>query len=1014
VPEPPPADLQVDFPFDYAAYVGQGRHIGRLPARALGTPVAIVGAGGSGLTAAYELLRIGCRPIVYEAETSASGPGGRRLGGRMFSLRMAPQDSAVVELGCMRVPESAKLLRQYTDLFGLHWRPFRDDYAADVTPWTVLDVDGVTRAVREITDLYSGDELFRQAHTRWQEALERVGLTALREAVAARDPAGIRRTWGGLVARFETWSFYRFLRDPDGVGLTWDQARLLGTAGVGTAAWDTFYELGVLEVFRLLLATEGGSTHYLHEGLSAVAEAFWTRRTSAPDGRFTSLAEVNGGAPRPRVTALEVGETADEGVVVHSEDGRAEHFPAVVFTPQLHVLETSVEVRPARPGGAAPFGPRLLRAIRRLNYWQSAKTALVTDTPFWTGTSLDGVTLTDRLPRATYTLDYGEPPEPGGRRAVLVLSFTWAKDAVKVGPSTLDERVAVLTRELARVHPEVAEELRRRVARGGACTISWELERNFRGLCRFSRPGEHNYQWDLFAHFMKDFAGAPAVPGEAPNPLFLAGDDTAWSSGWLDHALASGLNAAWGVLRYLGGDTLPDNPGPGDVWGDRLYRPVTAPTAATTSAPDPGSDRADPGPGPGSDRATAATSVQEPAEGRDRLVTAERLWDGERMRSGRAARVLVRDGRFEAVGEDVAPPADAEVVDLPGHTLLAGLIDCHVHVLDEGLNTAPIGTQLLRALPALRDLLANGFTTVRDLGSGDHPGTVDLRDALAAGIVEGPRMVVAPNILSASGGHGDKEPGLTTRFGLRVGTLADGVEQVVNQVRGQARAGADWIKFAASGGFSSPVDSPATVTYGQAEIDALVGAATDLGLPCAVHAFNDEAVRRSVRAGVRSVEHANLAGAETFALLAERGVFLVPTLQVVFHHLDRLDDDGFWADKPGFLRTKFADLAEPLRTSAGLLADSDVTLAFGTDASLVPYDETWREFTAMTRVGISPERALAAATGAAADLLRAPDLGRVRPGCVADLVAVPGDPLADIAVMGGVDFVMQAGVVRRR
>ncbi|WP_433260279.1 amidohydrolase family protein [Actinosynnema sp. CS-041913] len=1004
--EPPPADLQVDFPFDYAAYVADGRRVGRLPTRALGTPVAVIGAGGSGLTAAYELLRVGCRPIVYEAETAASGPGGRRLGGRMHSLRMAPQDSAVVELGCMRVPESAKLLRQYTDLFGLHWQPFRDDYAAGTTPWTVLDVDGVTRAVREITDLYPDDELFRQAHTRWQAALERVGLTDLRQAVAARDLAGIRARWSGLVARFESWSFYRFLRDPGGAGLTWDQARLLGTAGVGTAAWDCFYDLGVLEVFRLLLATEGGGTLHLREGLSAVAEAFWTHRTSTPDGRFTSLAEINDGAPRPGVTALEVGENVDEGVVVHSEDGRSERFPAAVFTPQLHVLETTVDIRPARPDGAPPFGAKLRRAIRRLSYWQSAKTAVVTETPFWTGTSLDGVTLTDRLPRAAYTLDYGEPAEPGGRRAVLVLSFTWAEDAMKVGASTLDERVAMFTRELGHIHPEMADELRRQVAAGSTCTISWELLRNFRGLCRFSRPGEHAYQWDLFAHFMKDFAGTPAVPGEAPNPLFLAGDDTSWSSGWLDHALASGLNAAWGVLRCLGGDTVPGNPGPGDVWDDHLYRPVAPPGSAPDSAPGPAPD-------PEPDRAPAVTEVREPDDSGDRVVTAARLWDGERMRSGRAARVLVRDGRVEAVGGDVEPPSGADVVDLPDHTILPGLIDCHVHVLEEGLNTASIGRQLLRALPNLRDLLAAGFTTVRDLGSGDHPSTVDLRDALAAGIIEGPRLIVAPNILSASGGHGDKEPSLTVRFGIPVGTLADGVDEVVNRVREQARAGADWIKFAASGGFGSPVDNPTGVTYSQREIDALVAAATDLGLPCAVHAFNDEAVRRSVRAGVRSVEHGNLAGAETFALLAERGVPLVPTLYAVFHHVDRLDDDEFWKSKPAFLRSKFRDLAEPLRTSAGHLADSAVTLVFGTDASMVPHRETWREFTAMTRVGISPERALTAATGAAADLLRLPDLGRVRPGAVADLVAVPGDPSSDIAVMGEVDFVMQAGVVRR-
>ncbi|GAA1344762.1 flavin monoamine oxidase family protein [Saccharothrix algeriensis] len=578
--EPTAVDLQVDFPFDYAEYVGGGRRVGRLPDHALGAPVAVIGAGGSGLTAAYELLRIGCRPIVYEAEADPDGPGGRRLGGRMYSRRLSPADSAVVELGCMRFPDTAHLLRQYTDAFDLRWTPFRDEYAAEVTPRTVLDVDGVGYVAGGITDLYPQHERFGRAHRRWTAAVRRIGVFELQHAVRGRDRARAKRLWADLVHRFEEWSFYRFLRDPGGVGLSRADAHLLGTAGIATTVWDSLYDLSFLETLRMLLATEGASMHLLDEGISALAEAFWVHRTTGPDGRSTSLAEVNRGAPRPAVVALEVGADYAQGVVVHCADGTSQWYPAAVFTPQLHVLETAVEVRPQRSGRPAPFGPRLTRAIRRLSYWQSAKTVLVTRTPFWEGTGMDGVTLTDRLPRAAYTLDYGPPPEPGGRRGVLVLSFTWSKDSLKLGSSTVDERVAALVRELGEVHPELADELRRQAAAGEACTISWENERNFRGYCRYSRPGEYTYQWDLFAHFLKDFTGSPAVPGEPPNALFLAGDDIAWSPGWLDHAMSSGLNAAWGVMRCLGGAALPDNPGPGDVWGDEDYRPLTVPDEA--------------------------------------------------------------------------------------------------------------------------------------------------------------------------------------------------------------------------------------------------------------------------------------------------------------------------------------------------------------------------------------------------------------------------------------------------
>ncbi|MEV7130626.1 FAD-dependent oxidoreductase [Streptomyces sp. NPDC093260] len=570
---PPASDLQVDFPFDYAAHVGGGRRMGRLPEGAAGARVAVIGAGGSGLAAAYELLRAGCRPVVYEAERSQDGPGGRRLGGRMYSRRLDEADSAVVELGCLRFPESARLLRQYGHTFGVRLEPFRDNYAAP-TPLTVLDVDGRQYPTKSLEDLYSLNEEFREAHTRWQRALARIGFLQIQRDVAARDLGAVRRRWRTVLTRFEMWSFYRFLRDPEGAGLNHDQARLLGTAGIGPAVWDAFFELSVIEILRLLLSTEGSGLLYAPDGVSRLAEGFWAHRTTGPDGRTHSLEAANEGALRPAVRAIDVEPDAARGVVVRSEDGRSERYAAAVFTPQLRLLETGVEVRSTAAHTPA-LGPRLWRAIRRLHYWQSSKTALVVDSPFWEGTSMDGVTLTDRLPRAAYTVDYGPPRGPGGRRGVVDLSFTWAQDAMKVAPSAPEERLALFVRDLAAIHPEVADELRAHTDTAATVTVSWENKRNFRGLSRFSCPGDHPYQRDLFAHFMKDFNGTAAVPGEPPNALFLAGDDTSWSPGWLDHALASGLNAAWGVLRQLGARPEPGNPGPGDLWDDPRYTPLT-------------------------------------------------------------------------------------------------------------------------------------------------------------------------------------------------------------------------------------------------------------------------------------------------------------------------------------------------------------------------------------------------------------------------------------------------------
>lgn len=395
------------------------------------------------------------------------------------------------------------------------------------------------------------------------------------------------------------------------------------------------------------------------------------------------------------------------------------------------------------------------------------------------------------------------------------------------------------------------------------------------------------------------------------------------------------------------------------------------------------------------------------------VLVADRVWDGLSEQPSEQLKVLVRGGRIAEVGCEVNAEDGVRTVELGARTLLPGFIDCHVHVLDSALATGSVGRQTLDALPVLRQLLHNGFTTVRDLGCADQPITIDLRRAQAGGVIEGPRLIVAPNLISARGGHGDKQPELAARYGVEIGTLGDGGAEVVRKLREQARHGADWIKFAASGGFGSANDQPTQVTYTLDEMRALVAAATDLELPCAVHALNDEAIRRAVLAGVRSVEHASLASSATLALIAEHGAYLVPTLYAQLGFVDKLDNDEYWQDKPDFLREKIRRHAEALRTSAAHLAGSDVTIAFGTDASVIPHAENNREFSFMVRNGISPLRALRAATSAAADLLQRPDLGRIRPGAEADLIAVAGDPFTDITATERVEFVMQSGVIRR-
>jgi len=404
------------------------------------------------------------------------------------------------------------------------------------------------------------------------------------------------------------------------------------------------------------------------------------------------------------------------------------------------------------------------------------------------------------------------------------------------------------------------------------------------------------------------------------------------------------------------------------------------------------------------------------------LITGANVWDGVAAQAA-PRQVLVVDGRIQKLGDAIEAPADARVVDLTGHTVTPGFIDCHVHVT----LTPPLGlmlalesstTKTLKSLPVLRALLMNGFTTVRDLGCGDtdYP-TVDLRNAVAAGIVEGPRMLVAPHLISARGGHGDFSGMVADEYQGCCRQLelasADGGDEIRTRVRQEIRAGADWIKFGATGGFASPSDDPGHATYSQEEMDVLVATARDLDIPVTPHSYGDEGIRRAVKAGVRSIEHGNLASPETLRMMEDAGVFLVPTQHTILSGARRGKDDPIWMALPEHSQRKLDRYRGTLLDAAEHLAGSNVRIAFGTDAGMFPHHDNWREFPMMVSNGISELRALRAATSEAAALLRRDDLGVIAEGKTADLIAMPGDPLTDIDVTGKVDFVMKAGVIHK-
>jgi imidazolonepropionase-like amidohydrolase len=382
--------------------------------------------------------------------------------------------------------------------------------------------------------------------------------------------------------------------------------------------------------------------------------------------------------------------------------------------------------------------------------------------------------------------------------------------------------------------------------------------------------------------------------------------------------------------------------------------------------------------------------------------------------SGRTE-ILVQDGRIAAVDRSVERPDDAEVIDLSERTVCPGFIDTHVHLTmdaaDLGQQTlASSAAKALRGLSLAQEYLRYGFTTLRDLGTMDPEfPTVDLRDALDRGLVTGPRVVVAGHVLSSSGGHGDVRGFYAPRWDLPVSAVADGTEQIRRLVRREHAYGSDWIKTANAGGYFSAGDDPARGTWFDEEMEVLTATAAQLGMPVAVHTGGADACKQAIRSGARSLEHAYLIDEEGIDMATRAGTYVVPTMQMTQEDLAALAAGTL----PAQAVWKFTRDNQQILDSQRLLAASDVTIAYGTDCGMFPFSHGILEFQAMVAAGLSPVRALKAATSAAARLLGREDLGVLAPGRCADVVAMPGDPLADIAATARVDFVMRGGTIVR-
>jgi len=377
--------------------------------------------------------------------------------------------------------------------------------------------------------------------------------------------------------------------------------------------------------------------------------------------------------------------------------------------------------------------------------------------------------------------------------------------------------------------------------------------------------------------------------------------------------------------------------------------------------------------------------------------------------------ILIHDEKIEAVGHDLAIPRNAQIIDLSAETVLPGLIDCHTHLADGAHGDGdPVGIfrktaaqYALESVPNAKVTLDSGFTTVRDVGTYRALTDVALRDAINNGYIVGPRMFVAGAYVTITGGAGMDSglaPDIQLPWDMHYGE-ANSPWEVRQVIRKLVHDGVDHIKVLSSGAVLTHGSNPNSQEFTLEELQAAVDEASHFGLRVESHAHSPQGIKNAILAGVASVEHATMIDDEGIALAKQHGTYL---------DMDIYDEECIQGDKttPKDFLQHDAALGQMQRDNFRKAVQAGAKMSFGTDAGVCPYGTSAKQFPYMVKYGMTPMQAIQAATVNAADLLGKSDLvGSIKPGHYADMIAVSGDPLADISVLEHVDWVIKGGKI---
>ncbi|HLX84721.1 MAG TPA: amidohydrolase family protein [Terriglobales bacterium] len=399
------------------------------------------------------------------------------------------------------------------------------------------------------------------------------------------------------------------------------------------------------------------------------------------------------------------------------------------------------------------------------------------------------------------------------------------------------------------------------------------------------------------------------------------------------------------------------------------------------------------------------------------VIRAGRLVDPDSGTVLTDQKILIVGNKIAAVGKELSIPGDAKWIDLSDKTVLPGLIDCHTHLADGAWDQEPFNRVrksaqqlVLESVPNARDMLLSGFTAVRDVGTYRALGDVALRDAIARGDVIGPRMFVAGAYITITGGAGamtGQAPDVQLPWDFHYGE-ANSPWEVRQKVRLLAHNGADVIKMLSTGAVLTHGSSPASLEFTEEELQAGVDEAKNFGLRVAVHAHAAQGIKNAILAGAASVEHAEMLDDEIISMAKQHGTYL----DMDIYDEECIQELGKQGHEPADFLEHDAALGRIQRESFGKAVRAGVKMGFGTDAGVCRYGTSGKQFAFMVKYGMTPMQAIQAATSSAADLLgHSDELGSIKSGKYADLIAVSGDPLKDISLLERVDFVMKDGKV---